>query len=232
MAATINTQVDTSILQTQMGIEVLDDGNGYLSAGDVLIRRTSSQVTTREVTAGDLKSPLAITALLNEFTGKRSAVSFVFDTQRAKSFIASASANTDHLRLYGVTASADEELISDGSGIKYPEPQRMDGSSGGSFGGRGSGLGGGGTAEGLGGLGRPVRYDLATTYCDSKTTDQEKLTCYKEEEAATARAEKLGQLQEQAGSAKEAIRTAVLDNSLTPEIIAEFTKIQAQIAAL
>jgi len=237
MATVVKTQVDVSILKSQMGIEVVDDGNGYLSAGDVLINRSASAVETHTVTAEELKTSAQVSTLLNQYTGGRAVVSFVFDSQKAKSFIASASSNSEgYLRMYEVTASEDAEIISDGTGVRYPTPQRTyeyEIGSGG-LGGRGSGLGGGGTAEGLGGLGRSMpRYTyLATTPCDSKPTDPEKLACYKDKEAATARAEKLGELQEKIETAKEGIRTAVLNNSLTPAIIAEFTKLTAQFAAL
>lgn len=233
MPTTVNSQIDVSILKNQMGIEIVDDGNGHLNAGDVLINRSASTVETHEISAEEIRTPAQLSALLNQYTHGRSMISFVYDSQRAKAFIASASPqNETYVRLYEVTATDDNRIIADGSSIPHLTPRRTS-----------DPLAGAhslsvardradyGLSSSIGFVTTPA-YDLATTPCDSKPTEPEKLACYKERDEAAIRAETLRDLQQKSAAAKSKIRTAILNNTLTSELITEFTRLQEQISAL
>lgn len=219
----MNTKIDVSILRNEMGIEVLDDGSTYLNTGDRLIRRTVSEVIADKVDTRDLQSTDAVTKLLSGYT--KTNISFVYDPKRAKTYIAAALREADgYLRLYEVTSSTDTQIIADGVGIHFEGSKRTYTL------GTSSQLGTTalhrGELDSVGGFGDTrlsySAYDLATTNCDSKTNDAEKLQCYDEREQASNGAAELARKRAEIESAKADIRQAILNNTLTADLIERF----------
>jgi len=118
-------KIDISVLREQLGIEVENDDNGYLSAGDVIRSHLKGPEDNYTVTEADLASLESIQSLLNEHSFPRTRVS-VFSNDAKEYYVAALTGDTEgFLRVNQINEGADEVVITDN--LPYFHPHQSPG---------------------------------------------------------------------------------------------------------
>lgn len=110
-------RIDTSILSEELGIKVIDNGNGYLDKGDFLIKNPSITQDRYTVQAEDLSSDLALIRTLNKFSEGRTKIN-VISAGTETYMTATTRSHPGFLRVYEIKSGSDEVIASVGAGVK------------------------------------------------------------------------------------------------------------------
>ena len=213
-------KLDTNLLKTEMGVEVIDDGNGYLNAGDMVMYRKGDESLRRVVSDEVLESDESLEKFLNHFSANRTTIRVLYSETTKNTFVASASGhNDDYVRVYRVDEGADHVMVKTGPAIAFDAK----------FSTRVSGFGSAGSALDLGRSGTTSQLSAAEMACDKKQSDPEKLKCFQEIDArkqtSQLRAKKAAQL----SRLKHHIREGIMNDRMSANLIQQYYEISQEL---
>ncbi len=230
-------KIDIHTLEGKMGLDVIDDGNGYLNAGDLLVGQSSyGEKYTYTLTDSDFSNYKSLESVLNRFASDfrdNNVIDIIYDEQNSQYFISSASRyDSSVVVVVQVNAQHDSAIIYKGSNPQ-PMASYILGSIPSSY------LRGSPPSSNRSQtltLSEMPNYRTTSqnnSSCWSKSlTEPQQIECLKNEKFRTETEQKLADLNSQEEKARVAIRSAIIFQRLTPEMIQNYITLQTQIDIL
>lgn len=216
-------KIDVNLLKTEMGVEVVDDGNGHLSEGDMVIHRSNGHMARHTVSGEDFESADSVTKLLNQFSGNRTKIKVLFDAQKTQAYIASAAVhNSKYVRVYRVEEGPDQVMVKTGPAIAFNYSSSN--LNQGLLGSQGAVLNLGPSAQGF-----MVEKDSPEDVCDRKKTDAEKLKCFQEIDARQQKSEVRAKKAAQLSRLKHHIREGIINDRMSLNLINQYYEISQEL---